>query len=592
MTEGHVQRQKTIWRPPGVGPGIGEGAARNVSLLRAVAALTLAAVAVVMLALPGRASASWTAEQGPFPVGNLLSYANSDFEGQAGFVPLHNASISDADTGFLHSDSLQDTVGHAGKSSFGLPKSVAVGISGGHTYTISAYVKLSSASRGQAMKFALACYASPGRWLGWSYTPTITLVGERSWQYVEGQTTVPPECADAVGSPQVALSGMTAGEVVNVDEMTLRPYRAALVMGAHGNTARDGDLYSYTAADWLHTDKLLGPLQSDKFFYNASTSLPSTWANPANNCYKIEQALPSASWPECVIAYKVRQSEAQIQSFLAGLPADQQVMMVWWQEPENDTFSGCPGAASGNGPNFVCYFQQQSAEIRRAAAADGVTPQVLVAMDAETYAYHPLSDTEHNKSLKRARGKAARNGTSCLFIPPSSYVDVYLGDHYAYNVTSDLDAGPGAQTDDWRDWLACVLPQNKPIGVAEYGVNPNDSNPTGTASAITAAASYLAALPTTTHEEMAMWELWDSAPGVGNNWAIDHEPGAVSAWRSAETQNGAASNVPVSSSVSRDHHGLDRNKRRSVVGRASGPPAYQHSPRRTPPWWLTNKFTF
>jgi hypothetical protein len=545
-----------------------------------------------MLALPGRASATWTTEPGPFPVGNLLSYANSDFEGQADFVPLHNARISDADTGFLHSDSLQDTVGRAGKSSFGLPKGVAIGISGGHTYTISAYVKLSSASRGQALKFALACYARPGRWLGWSYTPTIALVGERSWQYVEGQTTLPSNCVVAVGSPQVTLSGMTAGEVVNVDEMTLRPYRAALVMGAHGNTAHDGDLYSYTAADWLHTDTVLGPLQSDKFFYNASTSLPSTWANPANNCYKTEQALPSASWPECVIAYKVRQSEAQIQSFLAGLPANQQVMMVWWQEPENDTFSGCPGATGGNGPNFVCYFKQQSAEIRQAAAADGVTPQVLVAMDAETYAYHPLSDAKHNKSIERARGKAARNGTSCSFIPPSSYVDVYLGDHYAYNATSNLDAGPGAQTDDWQDWLACVLPQNKPIGVAEYGVNPNDSNPTGTASAIAAAASYLAALPTTTHEEMAMWELWDSAPGVGNNWAIDDEPGAVSAWRSAETQNGGAGTVPVWSTVPRGHHGRDRSEKRTLLGRASRPPAYLHSPRRTPPWWLTNKFTF
>src|SRR5947207_11930916 len=93
---------------------------------------------------------------------------------------------------------------------------------------------------------------------------------------------------------------------------------------------------------------------------------------PGNNCYEIEQALPSGSWPECAIAYKVQESEAQLESFLAGLPAGQAVMMVWWQEPENDSFSGCPGA-TGSGANFVCYFEQQSNAIRHAAAADGVT---------------------------------------------------------------------------------------------------------------------------------------------------------------------------------------------------------------------------
>jgi hypothetical protein len=244
-----------------------------------------------------------------------------------------------------------------------------------------------------------------------------------------------------------------------------------------------------------------------------------------------------------VIAYKVQESESQLQSFLAGLPAGQQVIMVWWQEPENDSFSGCPGA-SGNGPNFVCYFQQQSSEIRQAAAADGVTPQVLVGMDASTYTYDPAADTEPNESLELDNSGAYQAGTSCSFIPPSSYVDVYLADHYAYNATSNVAASPGERADNWQDWLACVLPQNKPIGLAEYGVNPNDSNPSGTASAIAANASYLAALPATTHEETAIWELWDTAPGTPTNWAIDDEPDAVNAWRAAETQNGGGAATP------------------------------------------------
>jgi hypothetical protein len=500
-------------------------------------------MAALFLALPATASGKWTFQAGPFPVGNLLSYANSDFEGHVNFVAARNATISDASTSFLHSDSLQDSVGKAGTSAFSVPNGTAIDVSGGSTYTISAYLKLSSAAGGQALTFGLNCATSSGKSLGWLYTPSRALVGEQNWQYVEGQITVPSACVDVVASPKVTLTGIAAGEVVNVDEMTLRPYRAALVIGAHGDAADDGTPTNYTATDWLDTNELLGPLQSDKTFFGPTKALPSSWADPANNCYQIEQALSSGAWPECVIAYKVQESEAQLQSFLAGLPAGQQVVMVWWQEPENDSFSGCPGATD-NGSNFVCYFEQQSSEIRQAAATDGVTPQVLVGMDASTYSYDPASDTDPNESLELDNSGAYQAGTSCSFIPPSPYVDVYLADHYAYNATSNVAASPGERADNWQDWLTCVLPQNKPIGLAEYGINPNDSNPSGTASAIAANTSYLATLPATTHEETAMWALWDTAPGTPTNWAIDDEPAAVSAWQAAETQNGGGTATP------------------------------------------------
>jgi hypothetical protein len=392
------------------------------------------------------------------------------------------------------------------------------------TYTVSAYVKLSSAAGGQSLSFGLGCYSSAGTWLGWSYTPRLGLIGSKGWQYSEGRTTLPSACARAAASPKLTFGGVTAGEVVNLDELTLRPARAALVIGAHGNTAY-GHGKAYAALDWLETNHVLGPLQSDKLFFHA---LPSSWSNPSNGCYRIERAIPAASWPECVIAYKALESEAKLRSFLSGLPAHQQVVMVWWQEPENDSFFGCPGA-SGNGPNFVCYFEQQSRNIRQAAAGDGVTPEVLVGADSETYAYSPRSGPQ--------LPGAAYAGLGCSFIPPSSFVDVYLADHYATGTTGNLAAQPGGF--NWKNWLACVLPRNKPIGVAEFGVNPNGSNPLGSASAISADASYLAALPATTHEEIALWELWD-APGSrrAKDWAIDGEPAAVSAWRAAETQNG------------------------------------------------------
>ena len=122
----------------------------------------LLAVAAVMLALPASASAAWTPQPGPLPVGNLLSYANSDFEGQVNFTAAQNAAIAGSNTGFLHSNSLQDTVRRAGTSAFTLQKDVAIGVSGANTYTVSAYVKLSSLARGQTLTCGLNCYASPG----------------------------------------------------------------------------------------------------------------------------------------------------------------------------------------------------------------------------------------------------------------------------------------------------------------------------------------------------------------------------------------------------------------------------------------------
>src|SRR5438270_9981827 len=158
----------------------------------------LAAVAAASLVLPAGASAAWTSEPGPFPVGNLLNYPNSDFEGQSNFTADSNATISVSGTAFLHSRSLQDTVGNAGMSVFRLRQGVAIGVSGGSTYTVSAYVKLSSAAGGQTLRFGLGCYTSSGTWVALSNTPTLALVGETTWQYVEAQTTVPSACADVV----------------------------------------------------------------------------------------------------------------------------------------------------------------------------------------------------------------------------------------------------------------------------------------------------------------------------------------------------------------------------------------------------------
>jgi hypothetical protein len=65
---------------------------------------------VPAFAVPG------TLQAGALQVGNLLSYDNSDFEGQANFIPVTNiGTISDSSVASLHgSDSLKFTAAAAG----------------------------------------------------------------------------------------------------------------------------------------------------------------------------------------------------------------------------------------------------------------------------------------------------------------------------------------------------------------------------------------------------------------------------------------------------------------------------------------------
>ncbi len=104
-------------------------------------------------------------------------------------------------------------------------------------------------------------------------------------------------------------------------------------------------------------------------------------------------------------------------------------------------------------------------------------------------------------------------------------------------MTSNLAAGPGERTDNWQGWLACVLPQNKPIGLAEYGLNPNGSDPAGTASAIAADSAIWRPCRRRRTRKRRCGNCGTRALAV-ESWAIDDEPAAVSAWKAAETQNG------------------------------------------------------
>lgn len=498
---------------------------------------------------PARALSGIT-QSGYFEVGNLLDYANADFEGTIGdWVPASNGNASlsdDTSHSFLHNDSLKITnTGTTGTSSFRLgnvPTAIEIPVTPGATYRIGAYFKVPAASN-QTVRFSLGCWDKSGNYISTVDGTTKTLLNTTKWQYSEDDITVLSNCYYVQGSPTVTLSGLAAGAAVNMDEVIFAPYRAALIIGAHGQNNWDQSGMPYTAADWQHTNTTIGPLQSDKEFYGGgSPALPGQWNDPSNNCYEIEQSIGTTQqdqWPACVINLTDFEPESAIQAFFAGLPAAQMVIMVYHGEPEAKTFSNCPVTPPpvGNAANYVCYFDLESQYIRKAAAYVGDVPNVFVAMDSSTDQY----GTGTNDSA----------GTGCGFIPSTVYTDFYLADHYDQgaqgnslpNETSGTSGDTNGQK--WATWLSCVQSINKPLGLAEYGLDcktpPGPDQPMVTQQ-MAADDSYLAAIPGAT-EPTIMWEYWyannGGPPGcVFDNNALYNGKGGITTWQDGETQNG------------------------------------------------------
>jgi hypothetical protein len=503
---------------------------------------------------PGRARADVTAlvgvriQPGAHEVGNLLNYADSDFEGTTGaWVGGRNAKLSDdTSVSFLHHDSLLDRAPARGTSSFRI-RDTHPGIKiilhpgrGGAKYRVGAYFK-TSGLHGATVRFSLGCWNSAGSYLGERAGRIHKLLSIKKWQYREDDIWVPAGCAYVRGSPKVALGGLPANAAVAMDEVIFAPYRAAVIIGAKGQRGLDGLSY-YDAQDWVDTNNKIGPLQSDKDFYGGnSPTLPGQWNDPLNTCYQVEQLIGTGNrgkWPACVINLADFEPEARIQDFFTGqprsegLPAAQMVIMIFHGEPESKKF-GCPvpHPPASRAARYVCSFKLESRNIRRAAAAVGDVPNVFVASDSSTYYY--------------GGGLHDRAGRGCAWIPPTGYTDFYLADHYDQHASGNKlpDENPYS-AHKWSNWLSCIKRFRKPIGLAEYGLNcTSNPNRATVTHEMAADGRYLAAIPHATGPTI-MWEYWYSdnrndPPGcVFNNSGIYKGRGGITQWKSGARLNG------------------------------------------------------
>lgn len=464
-------------------------------------------IGIFTLVMPTIARAA-TIEPTSMGNANMISYADSDFESGVGnWVNSSNATLSQDTNPYLHNNSLRMAASAAGTAAIKMGGGASppqVPVTAGNTYRLSAWLK--TAQSGRTIAYAMGFYNSAGTWLGWTSATAKTLSTPGSYQYISETVTAPTGAAYALGSPRITETGMNAGEALNIDEVQVRPLRAATLIGAEDPSGNAGQFSTANAA--------IGPLQSDKIFYSPSSALPASYTG------SICDNLPDNV--TCVISYKVQNTN--VASFVGSIPAGRTVVLEWWQEPENDTFTG----SGTNGQNFVTDFEAQSNLIRSSTTAAN-RANVFVADNAMTYQY--AAGTNHNL------GGA---GGSCSFIPPSSYVDTYLADHYEFTSSGNNVSVDSGGQGEWNGWLNCVKGQNKPIGIAELGYNctasPNFANSPSTSTAITADAAYLQGEPDGLPVNLLEY-WWDPNGFTGGNCQFtDSTP--ENAWKTAETANG------------------------------------------------------
>lgn len=478
-------------------------------LRSALAALPAAALAAgIATAAPAHALTG-PPEPTSMAQGNLFSLGDSDFESGVGnTVSYANATLTQGTgTTMLHNSSLKDTVPATGTTAWRMANGHEITVVPGAHYRIGAYFH-SPAVSGDTVTWAIGGYNSSGTWQGWTSGTTDTLANTSGWQYASDVITIPSPVTNVIGV-RVTITGARAGDVVRMDEASFASQRAGIAVGSEGNHCGDGTCGSYSATDWLDANATsppgIGPLQVNKEFYQPGDGLP---VFSSSICAGIEGSLRQAQWPVCIIAYKDQVSQAAMTAFMQSVPAAQQVVLVWHQEPEGDFTSGSV---------FVSDWEAQYAEYKAA----GNFANISMDMDSASYPY--------------------KNGKSggCSYIVPGSQTDGYLMDFYESTVDGNAMPNNVDRGSAWTTWLNCVKGNGKPIGIAEEGYDQGTtSNINNTPTAEAADSSYLAGLPDTIGNPVLFRTYWDTnVGGTSGNWMLS-DPAEVNAWQAEEALNG------------------------------------------------------
>jgi hypothetical protein len=293
---------------------------------------------------------------------------------------------------------------------------------------------------------------------------------------------------------------------------------------------------TYSSPTWAQADNpgskyYIGPLQSEKFFYNYNASNNALPNSDSATTY--EYGVPGCGamsggsyvYPTsmlCIVVwdYAASTDGSDLQNFLESTLNDpHQIVMTFCNEAEGNVSKGkCMCDPTGTvkpcdtSTAFINQFEIESSKIA-------------------------TFEKNHNKSnVQVAEISTAswyRRNSGCNFIVPSNYVDHYLVDVYEGNGTPISSPEKLNQDQGWNNWVTCTTGAGISRGIAEFAINCGNEavNEQAVAQSYTEDDTYLK----NNFPSLYVWNLWDTAPGCDIE-SVD-EPDSVAAWQNIAAGN-------------------------------------------------------
>jgi hypothetical protein len=276
----------------------------------------------------------------------------------------------------------------------------------------------------------------------------------------------------------------------------------------------------------------IGPLQSEKFFYNYDASNNALPSSDTANTYEYNVPGCGATNPDgsyvypismlCIVVwdYAASTNGSDLQSFLESTLNDpHQIVMSFCNEAEGNVSNGkcmCDPAGTvepcDTSTAFINQFEIESSKVA-------------------------TFEQNHSKSnVQVAEISTAswyRKNSGCNFIVPSNYVDHYLVDVYEGNGTPISSPETLNQDQGWNNWVTCTTGTGTSRGIAEFAINCGNEavDEQAVAQSYTDDDTYLK----NNFPSLYVWNLWDTAPGCDIE-NVD-EPDSVAAWQAIAAGN-------------------------------------------------------
>jgi hypothetical protein len=308
---------------------------------------------------------------------------------------------------------------------------------------------------------------------------------------------------------------------------------------------------AYSNPTWFQADKrgsgyFIGPLQSEKFFYNnkplPSSDAATTYQYNVPGCgAKSGNTYTYPTNALCIIVWNTAASTdgSDLHNFLESTLNDpHRILMAFCNEPEiHQGSEGCvcdPSVTrrqvACDGPAaFIDQFEVESNYIRNFETENHATNVQVAEISWADYYTSGTNGCSVNPTSNPKN-----------FIVPHQYVDAYLVDIYEggnghpISQPEKLDQDPA-----WDNWVTCTTAPGVLRGIAEFAINCGNEQKSldggayeeAVAKSFTEDDTYLKSFP-----NLLVWNVWDYGECALDNLPQD-EPDSVAAWQNIAAGN-------------------------------------------------------